>query len=436
MRVVACLVLLFGACVQAPPLEGPTPLALVGARLIDGTDAPPTHDAVVLIQGDRILAAGSRSAVRIPSNAETLDLAGKYILPGLIDLHVHYAPPAEQLPKILGAQLAFGVTAVRSVGTDDETRMEVLRQAGEGAFPAPEIWTSGLGFTAPGGHPLDQPAVYRPNAPDEARALVRELAAQQADFVKMWVDSKYGSLPKIPLLVREAIVDEAVEQVIPVVAHIFDEADVYHLGELGVTDFLHSVRDKEPMDRKFIDYALSKGIWFTPTLNVIESNWLFAENPGLLEGDKEAQAAMSPEALAQARDPEARRRKLEMAPLDILKPELGRSQRFVKQMHDAGVYIGLGSDSNGASIPAGWGTHNELRLLVEAGLTPQEAILAGTARAAMRLGVGAERGRLVPGYRADLLVLDADPLADIANSRSIARVMQGGHWVDREALLR
>lgn len=436
MRTLLVLTLLLGACAGPAPEEfGPPVTALVGARLIDGTTADPIDDAVILIQGERITAAGRRAAVKVPPHAQVVDLAGKHILPGLIDLHVHYEPSPEEMPRILGAQLALGVTGVRSIGTDDDARLAVLRKAQLGEFPAPSVWTAGLGFTAPGGHPISQADVYRPERADDARILVKELGVRNVDFIKMWVDSKYGSLPKISLSVREAIVHEAVEQIIPVVAHIFDEADVYHLGELGVVDFLHSVRDKGPVDRRFLDYVAQKGIWFTPTLTVIESNWLLAENPQLITKDAEGLAGMSAEARANFQDPAWREQKLASVPLDILKPELGVSQRFVKQLDDAGLFIGLGSDSNGATIPAGWGTHNELRLLVEAGLSPRDAILAGTARSAMRLNIGSERGRLVPGFRADLIVLDADPLEDINNTRAIARVMQGGRWVDREALL-
>ncbi len=436
MRTLLVLTVLLGACAGPAPEEfGPPVTALTGARLIDGTTADPIDDSVILIEGERITAAGPRSAVKIPSHAQVVDLVGKHILPGLIDLHVHYEPSPEEMPRILGAQLALGVTGVRSIGTDDDERLAVLRRAQLGEFPAPSVWTAGLGFTAPGGHPIAQANVYRPVTAEDARTLVKELGVRNVDFVKMWVDSKYGALPKISLSVREAIVNEAVEQVIPVVAHIFDEADVYHLGELGVVAFLHSVRDKQPVDRRFLDYVAQKGIWFTPTLTVIESNWALAENPQLILEDAEGLAGMSAEARANVQDPAWRAQKLENAPLEILKPELGVSQRFVKQLDDAGLYIGLGSDSNGATIPAGWGTHNELRLLVEAGLSPRDAILAGTARSAMRLNIGSERGRLVPGFRADLIVLDADPLEDINNTRAISRVMQAGRWVDREALL-
>ena len=437
MRIVLVLTLLLAACGggTAPEDFGPPVMALVGARLIDGTNAEPIDDSTILVMGERVTVVGPRSIVKIPPHAQIIDLEGKHVLPGLIDLHVHYEPGPAEMPRVLGAQLALGVTGVRSIGTDDDARLAVLREAQSGAFPAPDIWTAGLGFSAPGGHPIAQADIYRPETPEDARTLVKELRVKNVDFVKMWIDDKYGALPKISVLVREAIVNEAVEQVIPVVAHVFDQADVLHLGELGVVDFLHCVRDKEPVDRQFVDYALERGLWFTPTLTVIESNWLLAENPGLIEGDPEGRAGMSAEARANFQDAAWRQEKLQSAPLEILKPELGRSQRFVKQMHDAGVYIGLGSDSNGATIPAGWGAHNELRLLVEAGLTPHEAILAGTARSAMRLNVGNERGRLVPGFRADLIVLDADPLADINNSRAISRVMQAGRWVDREALL-
>jgi imidazolonepropionase-like amidohydrolase len=296
--------------------------------------------------------------------------------------------------------------------------------------------TAGLGFSHPDGHPAGLEPIYRPATPEQAREQVLALAHQRVDFVKMWVESKYGSIPKISTEVREAIVDAALSHGIPVVAHIFDEEDVYHLAVRDVTDFLHTVRDKEPMDAEFLELCKSRSLSFTPTLTVIEAQWLLMERPEVLLEDPEVRAASSAETAAQLADPAWRQERLKAVPLDIVKPELGRSQRFVKQMHAEGVWLGLGSDSNGATIPHGWGAHNEMRLLVEAGLTPLDVIRIATEASARRLGGhGADIGTLEPGKRADLLVLDADPTVEITDVRKIARVMQGGEWIDRAALL-
>ena len=440
MRIAAGIlsVLLIGCARESPAPPAEPVLAIAGAKLIDGTASDPISDAVVLVQSGQVLAAGSRADVAIPDGAETVDASGKTIIPGLIDLHTHYMQASgAELDRQLGAQLAWGVTTARSIGVDDPVHIEQLRSARQRGTPAPRLLTAGLGFTHPDGHPVALGQIYRPANSQQAREQVLELANQNVDFLKIWVDTKYGSIPKISTAVREAIVDAAASHGIPVVAHIFDEEDVYHLAVREVTDFLHTVRDREPMDAKFLELCKEHSVSFIPTLTVIESNWLLMEQPELLLDDPEVRAASSLETAAQLADEGWRSEKLRSAPLEILKPELARAQRFAKQMADNGIWLGLGSDSNGATIPHGWGAHNEMRLLAEAGIAPLHVIRIATEASARRLGGhGADIGTLEPGKRADLLVLDADPTIDITASRKIARVMQAGEWVDRASLLR
>lgn len=441
MRTAPAVILLLASAACAPEPRSPPSdpvAAIVGAKIVDGTSNPPIENGAVLVRGGHIVAAGPRGSVTVPEGAEILDASGKTVIPGLIDLHTHYMNASgAELDRLLGVQLAWGVTTARSIGVDDPGHVEQLRSVKERGVAAPRLLTAGLGFSHPQGHPVALPQINRPATPSQAREQVLELANQNVDFIKMWVDSKYGSIPKISKEVREAIVDAAATHGIPVVAHIFDEEDVRHLAVRGVTDFLHTVRDREPMDHEFLELCRARDVSFTPTLTVIESNWLLLERPELLLDDPAVRAAASPETAEQLADAARRRDRLSSAPLDILKPELGRAQRFTKQMAENGIWLGLGSDSNGATIPHGWGAHNEMRLLVEAGLTPLEVIRIATEAGARRLGgYGADIGTLEPGKRADLLVLDADPTKDITNSRKIARVMQAGEWIDREALLR
>ena len=430
------LVLALGCAPSAPTPEDAAPLTVIlGAKLIDGTAADPIEDSVVVIEGNQILAAGPRSSTPTPDGAETIDGAGKTIIPGLVELHSHYHGDPAEVRRQFGAQLAFGVTTSRSIGTDPDENLAAIEEVRAGQIPGPRMFTAGRGFTHPEGHPITQTVVRRPATPDEARQDVRELAAQEVDFVKMWVDSKYEALPKISREVREAVVDEAGKRNIPAVAHIFDLDDLEHLIGIGVTDFLHAVRDVEPLPTDVVELCKSRGVSFATTLTVIESNWLFPEDPRLLEDDPEALAALSPDMVANLRDQAWRDQKLASSPIDILKPELEQSKRFFKQMHDAGIALTLGSDSGSGTIPTGWGSHNELRLLVESGIPPVDVLRIATGSSAKRLGSkGADFGILKPGKIADLVLLDADPTQDIRNSRKISRVMRAGQWVDRSVL--
>jgi len=420
---------------ELPPEDRKMLTVLLGGKLIDGTGAEPIADSVVVVEGTRIRAAGPRSHTPVPKGAEIINASGKTIIPGLIDLHAHYnSYPIEGLPYALAAQLAFGVTTSRSVGGDTEEILEVLRSVAPGRLSGPRLFSAGPGFAHPDGHPIALETTLRPATPEEAREGVRRLAALKVDVLKMWVDDKYGALPKITPEIRAVIVAEGAKHGIPSVAHIFDEADVRELAELGMTDFLHTVRDHEPMSEDFIAFCKERGVGFVPTLSVIESNWLFAESPETLLDDAEARAAVVPASIPLVEDAGWREQRLADPLIARLNLELARAQRFVKQMHEAGVAIAVGSDTGTAMIPLGWGTHNEMRLLVEAGLSPLEVIRLATAAGAARLGrAGDDIGTLEAGKIADLVLLSADPAEDIANTRKIERVMQLGKWVDRES---
>ena len=419
-----------------PTDDSPPPITILGAKLIDGSGGPPIDDAIIVIRGTKIQAAGPRSHTPVPKGGEIIDGAGKVIIPGLIDLHCHYFGDRPQVERAFRTQLYFGVTTARSIGVDPAETLAVFADAQAGKIPAPRLYTAGLGFTHPEGHPVDQPIVNRPAAEDEARNMVRDLAVQKVDFVKMWVESKNRTVPKITPEIRTAVVQEAAKHDIPSVAHISDEEDVHQLVALGVTDFLHTVRDRESVDDSFVQMCKSKGLSFSPTLSVAQGVWYLPESPEALD-DQELRHAFSPDVLEDLTNAETREQMLDNPQLARLKKEYVIAERFVKRMQQAGVTIAAGSDSGAGNVATGWGTHHEMELLVGAGLSPMEAIVAATSNAAQVAERGeGNYGQLAPGKTADLLILGADPLADIKNTRKIERIMQAGGWVERDELLR
>ena len=439
----AGLALVLTGCGEAPAPDGAGALALVGAQLIDATGGPPVADSVVVVRDGRIVSAGPRNTTPVPDGAETLDVAGKTIIPGLVNLHVHYREGPEEIERQFRSQLYYGVTTARSIGSDSPERVAHLLGAA-GRPDAPRTYTAGTGFSYPGG--FNAAGRNAPTTEEEARVLVRDQIALGVHFIKMWVNAVAEPGLKIPPEIRAAIIDEAVRNGAIPVAHIDDEADGRQLIEAGLRDFLHStvltfgpgagvpVEDPDP-SAEFIQMSLDNGAYFTPTLSIGQNRWHFAEHPELLE-DPGLRAVFNSDALARLDDPASRAEIVDDPGFEDRKAAFRQVQDFVKTMHDAGVAVALGNDAGTPNVPYGWGMHHEMELYVEAGLTPMDAIVAATATGAGRMPpVGeADFGTLEAGKVADLVVLNTDPLADIRNTLEIDRVMRLGEWVDRSEL--
>ena len=414
------------ACTADPlALDGADTITIAGATLIDGTGAPPVEDAVVIVRGDRIERAGSRQDVPVPEGGEVIDASGKFLIPGLVDLHNHYRDGLEEWAWAL--QLHAGVLTVRSLGSDHGQTPAMIAEARAGNVPAPRIFTAGVGFTHPEGFP---PGKLGPATEEEAREMVRELAAQEVDLIKMWVDTFLDTRPKIEPGIRAAIADEAAQHGIPVSAHVFFEDDVWQLVGAGVRSFVHGVRDQE-VDDEFVAMAQENDLSFAAALGQAKTFWWVAEHPELLD-DEEFRAGIQPAAFERLLDPENRAAMLESESTAKRRVAYDYVTKFVRRMNEAGIVITVGSDSGAGNIAYGWGTHHELEALVEdGGLTPLQALSAAGAHAAAVLTDAPDFGTVAEGKAADLVLLSADPLTDIRNTRQIDRVMQAGVWLER-----
>jgi len=420
-------------------------LVLIGAQLINGTASAPVRDSVIVIHNGRIESAGARDTTAVPAGAEVIDVTGKTIIPGLVNLHVHYRGGPEDIERQFRTQLYYGVTSARSIGSDSPEVVPFLLEANAGRPGFPRAYTAGLGFSHPNG--FNASGRNAPTTEEEARAMVRDQVALGVHFIKMWVNEVSEPGLKITREIRRAIIDEAFRNGAVPVAHIDDEVDGRQLVQAGLRDFLHStvltfgpgagipVEDPEP-SQEFLQMCLDNDVSFTPTLSIVQNNWHFAEHPELLD-DPALRAVFNPDALARWDDPEHRAEVVEAPGFEDRKAAFRQVQDFVKTIHDAGLKVALGNDAGTTNVPFGWGIHHEMELYVEAGLTPMQAIVAATGTGAGQMPpVGeADFGTLEPGKVADLVVLNADPLIDIRNTLEIDQVMRLGEWVAREGLL-
>lgn len=417
------------------------PVVLEGARLIDGTGAPPRDNAALVIDGDRIVALGVAGKLARPKGARVIDVRGRTIIPGLITAHSHAglvtgdanradAYTREAVQNALGLYEQYGVTSVTTLGLNRDLVFELRDQQNQGKVAGASLFTAGRGIGAPDGvppQPVAPDQIYRPASIEEARADVRALAARRVDLVKIWVDDNFGKFKKMPPDLYVAVIDECHKQKLRVASHVFYLADAKALVAAGVDVLAHSVRDL-PIDDELVRAVKARGVGYIPTLSVDESFFVFAEQPEVMADDFFARA-VNP-AQRQMLQSQAYRDKVAANPVVAKeKAAFAIALRNVKILHDAGVPIAFGTDSgaNPERIP-GWGEHRELELMVRAGLSPMEAIVAATRNSAAVLHAS-DRGTLEPGKRADFLVLAADPTVDIRNTRQLVAVWHGGREI-------
>jgi imidazolonepropionase-like amidohydrolase len=414
-------------------------IVLKGARLIDGTGRPAIENSVLVIEGDHVVAAGKGETVSIPKDADVKDVSGKTIMPALINLHGHLGLSAngadsvaghyteENVLKQLNKYLSYGVATVTSLGQDDDAIYKIRDAQHAGTLGGARLYTAGRGFLEYTGRANPTDHRYRPQTPEEARADVRELAGHHPDFLKMWVDDGLGHGTKIQPVIYQAIIDEAHKQHIRVFAHEFYLNDAKALLAAGLDGFAHSIRD-QPVDNEVMQAMKARGVFLIPTLVRDEVLFAYADNLKWLD-DPFFQAGFEPAALAFVRSPENVDKGRKDPDIAKYRAGLEMGKKNLKTLSDAGVKIAFGTDSGIPTRFPGYLEHRELQLMVEAGLTPMQAIVAATGTNAEILGGAKQFGTLQSGRRADFLVLDANPLDDIHNTERLSAVWQSGKIV-------
>jgi imidazolonepropionase-like amidohydrolase len=413
-----------------------------GARLITGDGSAPIEDSAFIIDNDRFQRIGRRGEVEAPTGALRVDLSGKTVMPALVEMHAHLGYwrgwetsagyfTREQLLDDLQRLAYYGVAAVLSLGADRREVAYALRDEWR-ASPPPDtarFLTAGQGLALPKAGPAGvlSEAVYSVATESEARAAVRELARNKVDrWIKIWHDSRRGLLPP-PLF--KAIIDEAHRHQLRVAAHVHELEDFKDLLRAGIDGFAHPTWRQtrvEPVDDELVALFRERPDVFIGTSFWTPRNQIYGRRPYWID---------EPILRETFTADEIRRLENPRTPKDAAEGwASGPVPRSLKRLKAAGVRFGLGTDMGGGG-PAyfGFSSHVELESLVRAGLTPLEAIVAGTRNSAEFLGLDS-LGSIAPGRSADFIVLDANPLDDIANTRRIARVYLRGREVNRAAL--
>jgi imidazolonepropionase-like amidohydrolase len=376
--------------------------AFEGARLIVGDGSAPIENATLVMEGARILQAGRAADVSVPAGANRVNLAGKTVMPAIIDTHVHLSPTREQIVRDLKRRAYFGVSAAMSLGTDKYDVLDLRSQVIPGAA---RFFSAGRGITMPEPGRITVP--HWITTEEEGRKAVQDLAAQKVDIVKVWVDTRDDKYKKVPPEIYGPMIDEAHKLGLRVTAHIFNMEDAKGLMRANLDAFAHGVRDKDVDDETVAMFKARPNLILTPNLPdrgvKVDLSWL---KPGL---------------------PAAEFEKLEAANTDKAREQafFGIQSRNLAKMNAAGVRITLGTDGNRP-----WAVHEEMEDMTLSGMTPMQVIVAATRNGAEFLRI-ADAGTLQAGKSADFIVLDANPLDDIKNTRKIASVYLRGTAVDR-----
>ena len=432
--------------------------ALLGATVIVRADAPPIPNATILIEDGRIDAVGRAGDIPLHPDTIVLDVAGKWIIPGLIDAHVHFfqsgglytrpdvidlravrpyavelAQIRARLPQTFARYLASGVTGVVDVG-GPFWNFEV-RDLARRAAVAPRVAVAGplLATISPPQLTSDDPAIARIDSPEAARAEVRRQAARKPDLIKIWFIRTRDENLDAELAWIRAATAEAHALGLRVAVHATELETARLAVEAGADVLVHSV-ESAPVDDAFLALLRERGIIYITTLGVYEGYWeVLGQHVRLTDID------------ARVGDPDVIASFAELAELpDHVKPAWLKPRppppisRIVldnlKRAQAAGVVVAAGTDAGNIGTLHGPALHREFELMAEAGLSPAEILAAATIGAARAMGRD-DVGAIEPGMRADMVILDADPLADMRNARRIYRVVKDGVIYDPETIL-
>jgi len=405
--------------------------------LIDGTGRAPVPNSALIIDEDRIAWVGPLTSLKTPPGATVVELGKKFVMPGLIDNHIHLGLVHDVAQDIkfysralveeqLRTYAAYGVTAVQVLGTDTDEIFKIRAEQRKAQTDMARVYTSGQGLVFKGSYG-GVPGLNRPVANiEEARQAVDEQVAKGVDFIKLWVDDEFGDLPlRMPAQISNAIIEQAHKHKLRAIAHVFYLDNAKILASQGVDGFAHSVRDQPIDDALLMEMRSHRTAQMAATLSR-EASFTYTKLPFL--DDPFFNRSITPAALATLASSERQRALAAGKHFTQYQGVLDMALANTRREIAAGVNYGVGTDSGPSARFAGHFLHWELQLMVQAGLTPLRALTAATGNNAKLIGAE-DLGTLEPRKSADLVVLDSDPVADIRNTRTIHAVYVAGKSV-------
>lgn len=414
---------------------------LKNANIITGDGSQPIENTDILIRGDKIAEIGKN--INDPG-ATVVDVAGKTVMPALVSAHVHIGVlkgttssgtnyTRENVLDQLKKYADYGVLNLQVMGTDRPVLFEngLYDSIQKGLLPGARMLSAGYGFNVP--QPNVDPSsmlgnLYRPASVEAVPKEMDSIAALNIRIVKIWVDDMGGTARKMDPAVYRAIIKEAHQRNIRVAAHLYYLADARDLVNAGLDIIAHSIRDSVA-DDAFVQSMKAHNVVYIPTLSLDKFNYAYSDDPDWIN-DPFFRASLEPGVYEMITSEKFKTEQKNSPALARNKHAFEIAMQNVKKLSDAGVLVALGTDSGAFPVRAqGYSEHLELQLLTEAGLTPLQAIAAGTKNSATALHIDDNFGTIQKGKVADLLVLDGDPSADIKNSQKIDAVYKAGQKI-------
>jgi len=400
--------------------------AFVGARVFDGTGKPAMEKATVVVRDGKIEAVGA--SVKPPAGAQIINVAGKTIIPGLINTHGHVGEvkglrsgpdvyTRDNILSQLGVYGRYGITTVFSLGGDKEAAFKIRDEQETIQLNRARVYVAGT---------IIPPGI----SPEEARKMVDEVAAMKPNIVKIRVDDNLGASQKMAPAEYKAVIDEAHKNGLRLAVHLYYLDDAKEVLKAGADMIAHSIRDKD-VDAELISLLKARNIVVCPTLTREVSTFVYESTPKFFS-DPFFTREVGKDIIDQLNDPQKQLAMKNSKSAQQYKASLQVANRNLKKLSDSGVGIVMGTDTGPAARFQGYFEHMELEMMTKAGLTPMQALMSATGDAAKFMKLSGKIGSLQPGAWADIVVLDKNPLDDITNTKTIDSVWIAGNRVQRD----